>query len=77
MYGHIPLISISVCPAGGEVLRGALLAAGSVLILGEILSLTVSIRATTDWVRDRCRELGYRLYVIQPQPKFVYAVFVL
>ncbi len=41
------------------------------------IQTNVGIRATTDWIQDRCRELGYRLYVIQPQPKFVYAAFVL
>ena len=37
----------------------------------------VGIRVMTDRIRDRCGELGYKPYAIEPQPKFVYAAFVL
>ena len=37
----------------------------------------VGFEATTDFVKDVCKERGWKLHIIDPDPKFVYASFVL
>lgn len=41
------------------------------------IQTNIGIRETTDWIKDHCKEVGYKLHVIEPQPKFTYASFVL
>lgn len=60
--------SMSVCHWLAE--RGKLEAAVHI-------KTNVGIRETTDWLKDYCQSAGWKLYVIEPQPKFIYAAFVL
>ena len=41
------------------------------------IQTNVGIKKTTDFVKDLCHDQGWRLHVIEPQPKFIYASHVL
>ncbi len=41
------------------------------------IKTNVGLRITLDFLKDFCQSKGYRLHVIEPQPKFIYAAFVL
>lgn len=60
--------SMSVCHWLAE--RGQLEAAVHI-------KTNIGVRETSDWLEGYCRDVGWKLYVIQPKPKFTYASFVL
>lgn len=41
------------------------------------IQTNVGIQTTTDFVKDLCQDQGWKLHVIEPQPKFIYASHVL
>ena len=41
------------------------------------IQTNIGVHETTDWLKDYCTGMGWKLYVIEPKPKFVYASFVL
>ena len=41
------------------------------------IKTNVGIQATTDFVKDLCQDQGWKLYIIEPNPKFTYASHVL
>ena len=41
------------------------------------IQTNIGVRETTDWLKDYCSDMGWRLFVIEPKPKYVYSSFVL
>jgi len=41
------------------------------------IQTNIGIQSTTDFVKDLCSEYGWKLHVIEPNPKFTYASHVL
>lgn len=41
------------------------------------IQTNIGIKATTDFVKDLCKDQGWKLHVIEPSPKFTYASHVL
>ena len=41
------------------------------------IKTNVGLSMTTDFLKDFCRSRGYRLHLIEPQPKYIYSSFVL
>jgi len=60
--------SISICHWLAE--RGQLEAAVHI-------QTNIGIKQTTDFVKDLCKDQGWKLHIIEPQPKFIYTSFVL
>lgn len=41
------------------------------------IQTNIGVRETTDWLVSYCDDMNWKLYTIQPKPKFTYASFVL
>lgn len=41
------------------------------------IKTNIGIKETTDWLEGYCKDVGYKLYKIEPQPRFIYSSFVL
>ena len=41
------------------------------------IKTNIGLQMTTDFVKDICQEMGWKLYIIEPSPKFTYAAHVL
>lgn len=41
------------------------------------IKTNVGVQQTTDFIEDLCNDMGWKLHIIEPQPKFIYASFVL